>query len=232
MKKIITIALLIASVLFFASCQKEHAYNQKVTYYPLLTLQGDETVFLALGETYQEPGFTAIMSGKDVSDQVVIIDNIDNTKVGAYGVSYSLVNEDGFSSESVRTIYVYDPAVTIDISGVYEGVADTYRIYWPASKTDYPGYIVNIEKMAPGIFAVDDCFAGYYSQMKGYGEGYNMNGVIAVDASNNITLLDSYVAGWGDGLDTLTGTVNADGKLSLYAEYAESMEFDMTLKLQ
>lgn len=74
-------------------------------------------------------------------------------------------------------------------------------------------------------------FGGYYDQRAGYGSNYAMQGYIQLNPDNTITLLDSYVIGWGDSLDDMTdATIDpVTGQIKWTISYAGIMEFYMTI---
>ena len=79
------------------SCEKTTEGLTGITYYPVIEVTGGTQV-IYVGEDYVDPGCTAVMNGEDITDQVTVTDNIDNTAVGIYTVNYSAVNEQGFSA--------------------------------------------------------------------------------------------------------------------------------------
>ncbi len=73
----------------------------------VLYLEGDKTIRLNVGETYVEPGYSAIDNKDgDLTDQVNVSSNLNNTKKGTYRIIYSVVNSDGITTSDVRTIIV------------------------------------------------------------------------------------------------------------------------------
>jgi len=81
MKKILYI--LMALTLVAVSCEKTTEGLTGITYYPVITLNGDYGV-IYLGETYEDPGCVAIMNGEDVSSQVTVNSNINPNQIGEY----------------------------------------------------------------------------------------------------------------------------------------------------
>jgi hypothetical protein len=85
--------------------------------------------------------------------------------------------------------------------------------------------------VGPGIFYVDCLLGGYYSLGAGYGSTYAMTGYIMLNSDNTLSLISSYVSGWGDGLeDFFDGVYDpATGGLSWKSQYAGSDIFSVTL---
>lgn len=75
---------------------------------PSLLLLGNSRVQIGLGETYHENGFTSFdENGDDLSSNVVVSDNIDNSKIGDYQITYTITNNN-LSVTRKRTIEVID----------------------------------------------------------------------------------------------------------------------------
>lgn len=94
------------------------------------------------------------------------------------------------------------------IEGIYQVQPDSYRSS-SDTKTYGKPFEIMIFNNGDGTYYVDDLFGGWYSQRSGYGKNYNMTGNIEISEDGTVTLKDSYVAGWGDGITSLTGTYDA-----------------------
>lgn len=247
MKKFITISLVALAAFTLASCVKEdHASNQKITYYPILELQGGETTFWEKGKAWVDPGFTATLAGVDASSQVTVKGDVDVNKLGPNSISYSLVNEDGFSSSAYRTVFVYDGSAKSDAQGTYvvdldkslNGGKNTFKskIGSSANYAAYAtgDYTLEVIGVAPGLFWFEDLLGGWYHYIQGRGGYYNakyglpeyfdMTGFVYIDNDGKMTLADSYIECWGDGLDSLTeGKYDAATKtISYKTSYADA----------
>jgi len=221
-----TMAFLLAIVLF-AGCHDITTEGfTKITYYCNLALNGDAVVFVPLGSTYTESGWKADLNGEDISDQVVVTGSVNVNNTGIYNLVYSAVNEDGFAKTAARQIIVFDPTPSAIGSGVYDISPNSNR----NGTTIYGGaFTILIYQTSPGKFYVSDLFGGYYEQRAGYGSSYAMVGDIALASDNTITLLDSSVAGWNDGLDGLVnGSCDPDTKTVQWtAQYAGTYNFNV-----
>lgn len=232
-------SVLLLSLVVFSGCKKKSEGLTRITYYPVITLEGDAVMFVEKGEEYVEPGFTCTMGEDDVTDKVTVSGEIDINECGVYSITYtSPNNSDGFGTSTSRTVIVH-------ISNPLEGAtfktqSTSFRVYGagdPVSfdKGDGAEYVSTIiYHRGDGVFVVDDMFGGWYSQRAGYGANYNMEGTIQIKDDNTIELIDSYVPGWGDGLDYLEeGTYDPEsGTLHWKIGYAGSMYFDITLVKQ
>lgn len=210
MKKILSILFLL-SVLFYG-CDKDTSSEDMstITYFVTFELEGDLTMSIPVGEGYTEPGYTAMEGEENVTENVVIDGAVDADAPGVYTLTYSAVNQDGFSASTERTVVVYDPAAPdTDLTGDWEG-----------SREGRGGGLTTIEKIAPGIFLASDMFGGYYEYIAGYGSAYRLTTYFMLNDDNTITSL-SNTSPWGpweilDGVynpatDVITHTVEQDG---------------------
>ena len=70
-------------------------------------LKGDKTIYLNVGATYTEPGYTvADAIDGDLTQEVTINGNVDTSKRGTYSIIYSVVNSSGVTTTNTRTIIV------------------------------------------------------------------------------------------------------------------------------
>lgn len=233
MKKILLyMFVLCAGVTALTSCKgDDQLTDSRLTYYPVLSLNGDEVTLVPVGTTYTEEGCQATIKGEDCSSKVVTTGSVDTNQLGLYYITYSLTNDDGFTSSASRTVIVCDPTITTDISGSYSVQEGSYRLNSKGVQTAYSGYSVNITKVAPGVFYLSDYLGGYYDQRAGYGSNYACVGYISLSSDNTLESLSSSVAGWGDSLDSFTnGSYDpATGVVQFTAGYA-GMQFVVTLK--
>jgi len=221
-----TIVFLLATVLV-TSCQDITTKGvTKITYYCTLSLNGDPVMFVGMGGSYNEPGWTADNNGTDVSDQVTVSGSVNAKVAGLYTLTYSILNADGFAKTATRQVVVYDTTPSAIESGFYDISPSSNR----NGTTIYGGaFTILIYQVSPGKFYVSDLFGGYYEQRAGYGSNYAMVGHIALAADNTITLLDSHVAGWGDSLDGMTdGSCDPDtNTVKWTAQYAGAYNFNV-----
>jgi hypothetical protein len=235
--------MLCSAVLAFTSCSDDDQLTDtRVTYYVNMDLQGDEFTLVPLGTAYNDAGCKAELNGEDYTPKVVAegVETIDVNKVGFYYITYTAVNPDGYSASVSRTVVVYDPAVTVSIAGTYTPDMKATK-YGKAGKTfaDYAASYGNISQCvgitfteaAPGIYYVNDLFAGWYHQIRAYAAKYCMTGYVSLNPDNTLTLQSSYVSGWGDSLDYLKNGVYdpATGQLTYSLSYAGQIFMDIVL---
>lgn len=218
MKQLKYIGRMICSLFFLVSCDKETEGMSKVLHF---SLEGDETMLVTVGTSYNEPGYAITLDGVDVSGNVEIRGEVDARNVGLYYVAYIYTNDDGVQTRLNRTVIVCDPTVETDIAGRYATVEGTYRLAG-GNEVPFPGFGVNIYKIGPGFFEVSDFLGGYYHQRAGYGAAYAAKGYVQLMKDNTLKLINSSVAGWGDSLTGLQDGVYdpVTGSLSWCADYA------------
>lgn len=109
------IVLVVIGGLVWNQVRRTKEYNELVLankYKVDLTINGDETVVLEYGATYDEPGASAVGYGTHLQTepqqlQVQIDGNVDVFKPGNYEVTYSAVFE-GTEAAAIRTVQVID----------------------------------------------------------------------------------------------------------------------------
>ncbi len=73
----------------------------------VIHLNGDKNVYLNVGTTYNEPGYSAIdATDGDLTSKVKVNSNVDTSKRGTYRIIYSVVNSNGVTTSETRTIIV------------------------------------------------------------------------------------------------------------------------------
>ncbi len=199
------------TVLLAVSCEEKSKDKSWITYYPDLVLEGDATIYVDKGSEFVDPGYTATLNGVDVSDQVVVTSNVNTSVSGVYTITYSITNEDGFSSSATRTVIVTDPNDAIE--GVYDTDPDLcYRDN--SGTTDNAYYATSWEILVfnngDGTYSIDDLLGGYYYYGRNYGSAYAMEATVTIADDGTMGLVDSYVAGWGDSALGLDGAFDAD----------------------
>lgn len=76
---------------------------------PIITLNGDKTLYLASGKKYEEPGFIALDNcDNNVTNKVEVINNVNNNKSGNYEIVYKVKDTSGNETISKRQVSVFD----------------------------------------------------------------------------------------------------------------------------
>lgn len=227
MKRIMTIALLMSSVLFCASCQKEHAKNQKVTYYASIDLTGGDEVTWEKGNAWVEPGYSAVLDGKDVTAEIEVENPVDVNQSGVYYIDYSYTNEDGFTSSVSRKVIVLNSSDPVE--GFYTTSPESYRMINGAKTVFGASFTILVTGNANGDYDVDDLLGGYYRDRAGYGSDYACGASIKIGDGGALTLISSRVPGWGDSAESVEGTYNESSSTFEYCAIYAGMEFHITM---
>ncbi|MDD2611925.1 MAG: DUF5012 domain-containing protein [Bacteroidales bacterium] len=232
MKKILYSTLLVCGLLSFAGCEDITTEDtSKVTYFIDFNMAGDKVMNVVVGTGFTDPGVTAKEGTQDVTSSMVIEGTVNPNEVGAYKITYSAKNVDGFASSVTRLVYVYDPSAA-DLSGTYTVQGGSYRLTLSGgAQVPYAGYPITITKFLPGFYNISDFFGGYYEGYRGYGSDYAMTGSFALKVDNTIGYISSTNKGWSDSMDGVTGSYDpATGAFSLAATYAGSYTFNIIIK--
>lgn len=211
--------------LVMASCgDKKSEGLSRITYYPSIQLEGDSYLVWEKGVAYEEPGYVSELNGEDVTSQVTVSGAVDVNKSGIYTLTYTTVkNSDGFDASASRTVVVLDSSSAIE--GFYMNQATSNRNGTAYGK-DFQVLVID---NGDGTISVDDLLGGWYCQRAGYGTKYAMSGVLGVAEDGTLTLISSYVPGWGDGLDSFEGKFDAaTSTINFVCVYAGSLTFTET----
>ena len=133
----------------FIGCAKEEDIistdttvgHSRLTFFPVLTLKGEEYVAVPKGGTYTEAGATAKEGTADIA--TTISGSVNTGTAGVYTLTYTAVNKDGFSVSDTRTVAVYSTDATAaanDFSGSYLRAATGVSAIWT--------------KIAPGVYII------------------------------------------------------------------------------
>ncbi|WP_462152936.1 immunoglobulin-like domain-containing protein [Pseudoalteromonas xiamenensis] len=87
---------------------------------PVLTLTGGTATRVGLGETFVDPGFSALDNvDGDVTAKVAVSGSVDTSKLGSYTLIYNVSDAAGNSATATRTVSVVDttaPVLTIPLA--------------------------------------------------------------------------------------------------------------------
>ncbi len=229
-KYILSILTSVVVMTVLTGCDKDSEGLTGIVYYPAISLDGAKMLDWQMGVAFAEPGYTSTYKGEDYTSHVQVTTdmNLTDPQPGMYTITYSVASPDGFSASASRSVWVSDPADAIN--GYYTVSPDSYRL--AASGTTVYGAIsgtFSVVGKGNGKYLVSDMLGGYYSVRAGYGSDYNCVGDIQVDSDGTISLLNSFVAGWGDSAESLSGTWDAaTSTLAWDCAYA-GMNFNVTM---
>lgn len=229
----IYIQIIILSIIIF-SCEKNITTDDPsfITEYVVIELNNNDTIILPIGTEYIEYGCIATEKGVDVTSKVIISGTVDVNSLGLYKVNYTVFNKDSFPTTKVRNVIVYDPnSLDLSIEGDYTSEVEriAYDDYGKIIKTYYDDLLVTIKKIAPGFYFITDFLGGYYSQGRGYGDKYEMNGLFILNSDSTINNIYSYVKGWKMSLDSCYGKIFFEENTITFSSMFADMIFNVTL---
>lgn len=218
MKRTLYILASLALAVLAASCEKTTEGVTGITYYPVITLNGDAEVIAYVGEDYVDAGCVATLNGEDITDQVVASDNVDSSEPGIYSYTYSAKNELGFSASASRTVYMVAES---GIANLYVGKLTTPK------GTVLSGGIHKISDNGNGTYTLDDVMGGYYCwyTYPGYDAmGYDFFAEVAFSVNDGVITQVGEVGDWYFAsqveLYIISGTYDAaSGVVSLKTSY-------------
>ena len=83
----------------------------------IMYLKGSTTIYLKVGDTYQEPGYKVIDSvDGNLGDKVTVTGSVDTSKVGTYKLIYSVTNNSGVTTSKQRVIVVMDSNISLTLN--------------------------------------------------------------------------------------------------------------------
>jgi hypothetical protein len=130
MKKYFIIIFSAVIAFLFQSCEKVTEGISRITYYPVMEMQGETFMTLAQGVTFTDPGVTSEVNGTP-STVVVAGDVVDVNTPGVYTITYTSTNTDGFSVSLSRFVGIIAPtAAPNDLSGIYVRNTNTAKFTW------------------------------------------------------------------------------------------------------
>lgn len=141
MKRLINI---ITGCLFLVliSCEDEDTAGvSRVTFYPQLTMHGEQYMSVEQGGAYVEEGVDATEKGEPI--EVKISGEVDINTPGIYKIAYSATNVDGFDATVIRYVAVVaEDVADVDIAGTYMRASNSR--------------LSTVTKLASGFFYMTD----------------------------------------------------------------------------
>ena len=114
---------------------------------PKIHLKGNTNVVINYGERYIEEGYFATFIGIDVSNKILVKNNVDYDKVGEYEINYKINDIAGlFSGNEVRHVEVVDsesPVIELVGDTILLKTGEEYIEPGYSAKDNYDGDITN-----------------------------------------------------------------------------------------
>lgn len=233
MKKIFLYGFaLCLSATALTSCSSDDQHTDtRVTNYIKLTVNGDEVMYVDANSSYNDAGCKAEAAGQDVTDKVKTTNPVDTKEIGPYTIVYRATNEDGFSSEAYRYVYVGSALTGSVATGSFR---QTYNDDGsPKAQVKWSDFDIDMLTDGNGKFWVEDLMGGYYEQRAGYGSRYSMKGYLQVNADNTVSMVGGGdVVGWGDAYDDFSnGKFDPAANTISYTVTYAGMDFNVILTL-
>ena len=188
--RIISIILL-ATVALFYSCERnlETLGISRTTTFAVISIEGDDPMFLGVGESYTEPG-----GSTSTGDPLVISGDVDVNSPGVYTVFYSAENKDGFKANVTRTVYVSNTGDFVSsIEGLYTSTVTRSGVVRPDME-----YVSIWATGNPNEYILSHGLGGWYAIGSGYGNSTDSQHTVTVDfGTNTATVSDEFVYGFG-----------------------------------
>ncbi len=130
----IFIILLIISIFIYVKHNKK---KRKITNeYPIISLKGNNIMDINVSENFEEPGYSAYdeIDG-DITDKVMIKNNVDFNTPGTYEILYKVTNSKGNSVEIKRFITI-NQAINIEYKEIYDSIDNTVHGWGTNNKQD------------------------------------------------------------------------------------------------
>ena len=179
MKNIRYFTLMIAAALAMLGCgDPESEGVSHVTHYAVITLNGDEELFVKRDDAFSEPGGVAIEGDAEIPLDINYIGTyfqnvfttLDTSVPDVYTAVYSAVNKDGFTGTATRTIYVAGQGdLTTNLEGLY--TATVVRNGVVAAQYQNMKYVI-VSKTGANTYQLSDGIGGYYDFGRKYGPDY------------------------------------------------------------
>ena len=121
MTKEIRYILIVILTGLFSACEPDLSTENlsNITYFPVITLKGEQWDETPLGTKYTDPGVDVKEGETDIT--ATVTGTVDETTPGVYTLQYDAVNKDGYSSREYRYVGVIDPSAKVtDITGAYK----------------------------------------------------------------------------------------------------------------
>ena len=107
MRLIIKYSFLTYLLFSFAGCVGDSTLNSSiVTTFPVINILGDNPLYINKGDDFTDPGAEAFIGEEPV--EVTTTGSVDPNTADVYKITYSVVNEEDFSTSKSRIVVVLD----------------------------------------------------------------------------------------------------------------------------
>ena len=100
---------------------------------PVITITGDATVTVQVGDTYSDEGATALDNyDGDITEDIVTVNNVDTDIVGAYTVTYNVSDSSSNTATEVTRTVNIESNLSVD-----ENIKSVFRVYPNPTKNSW-----------------------------------------------------------------------------------------------
>lgn len=195
MKKAIQFLFLSAIIVLGGGCDKDEINNtdtqvgiSRVTFFPLLTMNGDKYMAVQQGGTFTDPGADATEGGTTIP--VTVTGTVNTAVPGVYSLIYTATNKDGFNTQLYRNVAVYNTdagAAAQDLTGNWARTSN--------------GSVATFTRIAPGVYTVFN---------PGGAPGTNVT-VLVLNATVNSLRIPTQLIGIGNSFGSTAETLDPAG---------------------
>lgn len=139
------IVLLIAGTIVSCNKDKESEGKYAITYYPDIEILGDRILSIVVDEEYIDEGAHVTENGEEID--WTSSGEVDVTTPGMYTITYSAVNQDGFSKSDSRIVFVLPEEVD-------EAAPSLVGTYLRAAN----GRTATVTSVVPGVYSITDAW--------------------------------------------------------------------------
>ena len=169
---------------------------------PVITLIGDDPITLNLGDTFNDPGATALdETDGDLTAAIEIVSDVNTAIAGTYTVTYTVTDSDGNSSSLSRTVIVRDSSIApvltlIGVDPINLNIGDTFTDPGATAMDESDGDITAaIETVSDVNTAIAGTYTVTYTVTDSDGNSTSLNrSVIVSEGTSEVTVLQSRVS--------------------------------------
>lgn len=133
---ILFICIIMLSISIFLFYKFNNKKSKMVNQYPIINLNGKNIIDIDLPQDFVEPGYSAYdETDGDITDKVIIKNNIDLSTPGTYEILYTVTNSKGNSVEAKRFVTT-KKANNIEYKEIYDSIDNTVHGWGTNNKKD------------------------------------------------------------------------------------------------
>lgn len=185
---------------------------------PVITLKGENVIYVENGGVFVEPGYTAVDNCEgDVTNAVEVIGSIDTSKPGSQSISYKVIDHANNETVITRTVYVRYPKVSAP-SGVYKN--SMIYLTFDDGPSNVTGQILDILKernVKATFFVINQSDSLNYLIKREYDEGHT---VALHSSTHKYDVIYSSVDNYFNDLNVISNKVK-----NITGEYSKIIRF-------